>query len=583
MKRFFILYLFVFSLVTVQAQELREIEGKILDIETSEPIPYANIFNKTLKKGTISNADGYFRVSIPESTDSLFVIFIGYQTQLVMLQPEQNFYTIYLRQNSQLLKEIVVTPRDNSYLLDLLMRCKKQPSSFKTKAKGYLELKTFGDHQQMELLEGYFNIGILGYDITDLTLKAGRLALHPFEDWFFVSLESSKAITRIKTWAINPSFPYSPLSLPKDVTRKYYDLSLDKKYLDDASDSIYVINYEPVDTSGRFFGGQIWVNKTDRTIIKISLNCPHARVHPFLPLFESDSILNVSFIITRTFTPQKDQIAFNHIDFIYIVDYKSRVGDVNEKSYSVRTEAILYAYDYDNPFFLPLSNLTDSTFSDYRRINAMPYNDFFWQYNDEYSLHQNNNENDSFYNDPYSITNKTLFKANLGIRKGLFEQPFVLWSEDRVFFRDISPDTIVDPEETVVNADNYNLDVRYFVDINTYRDSTNILIGILFDPYKSFYHLPMDNKTHCFINIFFDLCEIERRKLYEEMMKISHDQNQYKEAYQAFVKRTDRGRFQYLKSVDRGLNQEEMIKWNDIVFRELGINNIAIFNPYTQE
>ena len=93
----------------------------------------------------------------------------------------------------------------------------------------------------------------------------------------------------------------------------------------------------------------------------------------------------------------------------------------------------------------------------------------------------------------------------------------------------------------------------------------------------------MDNKTHCFINIFFDLCEIERRKLHEELIKMPQDQNKYKEAYQAFVNRTDRGRFQYLKSVDRGLNQEEMIKWNDIVLRQLGINNIALFNPYTKE
>lgn len=150
-------------------------------------------------------------------------------------------------------------------------------------------------------------------------------------------------------------------------------------------------------------------------------------------------------------------------------------------------------------------------------------------------------------------------------------------------FRDITPDTIIDPEEAAVNADNYNLEIKYFVDINTYGDSTNIFSGILFDPYESFYHLPMDNKTHCFINIFFDLCEIERRKLHEELIKMPQDQNKYKEAYQAFVNRTDRGRFQYLKSVDRGLNQEEMIKWNDIVLRQLGINNIALFNPYTKE
>jgi hypothetical protein len=171
----------------------------------------------------------------------------------------------------------------------------------------------------------------------------------------------------------------------------------------------------------------------------------------------------------------------------------------------------------------------------------------------------------------------------MGMKKGLFEQPFVLWSEDRVFFRDIQPDSIGEPDAIGVNADNYNLAVKYFVDINTYGDSTNIFTGILFDPYESFYHLAMDNKTHCFINIYFDLCEIERRKLYGELIAMPQDENNYHEAYRAFVNRTAQLRFQYLKSVDRGLNKEEMVKWNDIVFRQLGIDNIALFNPYTQE
>jgi hypothetical protein len=109
MKRVFTL--FVFSMATIQAQNLHEIKAKILDIETREPVPYANIYNKNLQKGTISNVDGYFRVSIPKTTDSLFVIFIGYQTQLVIIKPDQNFYTIYLRESSQLLKDLSLHQR----------------------------------------------------------------------------------------------------------------------------------------------------------------------------------------------------------------------------------------------------------------------------------------------------------------------------------------------------------------------------------------------------------------------------------------------------------------------------------------
>ena len=580
MKPAFILYLLLFSMAAARAQGYEEIEGKILNEATKEPIQYANIYNKTLQKGTISNADGYFRVPVTGSKDSVFAIFIGYQTQPIVIQPGRNFYSIYLHESSQLLGEVVVTPKDNSYLVDLIMHCRKHSSSYKASAKAYFELKTFKDDTQMELVEGYYNASILGYDLEGLTLKAGRLALQPYRDRLFASMESSKAITRMKVWAENQYFPDSPLSLSKSVIKRKYDLYLDKKYLDDDADSIYVINYDPVDTSGTYFSGQLWINASDRTILKITLNCPHARVHPFLPLFDIDSISNVNLMITRTFAAQQGEMAFNHIDFTYVVDYKSRMKEENALAYSVKSEAILYAYDFDDPFFVPLTDLADSTYSDYRRINATPYNDFFWKYNDEYRLKDDNNANELFYSNDRSITNQTLFTSNKVLKKGLFEQPYVQWSTDRVFLHPATLDSIEDPGLSEIKTDKYLLEVKYYMDINTYADSTDILTAIIFDPYESFYHLPIDNKTHCFINIYFDLCEIERRKLEAQLRSMPVDEDQYREVYNAFVNRIDRQRYQYLKSVDRGTNEQEMIKWNDIVFKELGINNIALFKPF---
>lgn len=574
------MFLLAFVTSSSWGQATREIEGRILDAATREPVSYANVYNKTLQKGTITNDDGYFRVMTSDTRDSILIIFIGYETQVIKLTGQQDFYTIYLEESTQLLREIVVTPNDNLYLFDLLMKCKSKASSAQIDAKAYYELKTFRNEQQIELVEGYYNAAIAGYDLSALNLKAGRLAMQPYDNRFFASMEGSTAITAMKLWSNNSNFPDSPLEFSKREMRKYFELSLEKKYVDDLADSIYVISYEPTDKTGLFFNGTIWLNKTNNTILKIMLDCHNCKKYPFRPIFPSDTISNVSFAITKTFTSQQGHTVFNHIDFAYIIDYRSRVAAAHAQSYSIESNAVLYAYDFKNTFTIPTFNVTDDAYSDYRKINAMPYNDFFWRYNDEYRLKDGDNSNEVFFTDIHSFTNKTIFKTNPMSKSVLFQHPYIIWSEDRVFFRDIAVDTSASSSSSDVITDRYNLGVKLFVDINTYQDSTSIFSATIFDPYVSFYHLPIDNKTHCFINMYFDLCEIERRKL-ENMLKSSiKDVGQFDKIYQEIETRFQIQTAQYLKAVDRGTNEPEMKKWNEYIYEKLAIDNLAIFKPF---
>ena len=384
----------------------------------------------------------------------------------------------------------------------------------------------------------------------------------------------------MKLLSNNSNLPDSPLELSKREMRKSFDLSLDKKYVDGNADSIYVITYEPTDKTGMFFDGSVYVNKTNNTILKITLNCLNCKRYPFRPIFPGDTISNVSFLITKTFTTQQGQTVFNHIDFAYNIDYLSRVGDPYAQSYSIKSNAILYAYDFRNTFLIPTFNVTDGAYSDYRKINAMPYNDFFWRYNDEYRLKDGDNSNELFFNDTYSFTNKTIFKSNPLMKSKLFQHPYIQWSEDRVFFKDIAVDTSAASPSTDVIADKYNLGVKLFVDINTYQDSTSIFSATIFDPYVSFYHLPIDNKAHCFINMYFDICEIERRKLENELKSAVKDVKQFDKIYHELETRFQAKKTQYLKEVDRGMNEPEMKKWNDYIYQALEINNIEMFKPF---
>lgn len=563
-----------------------QIEGRVLDIKTKAPVPYANIYNKTLQKGTISNNNGYFRIEAKSIKDSISITFIGYVDHVLNLREDNGFYTVLLEENTQLLSEVVVTPHLNSYLFELVANCKKRPSKAQKSAKAYYELKTYRDSAQVELVEGFYNLDIQGYELSDLQLKAGRLAMQPYGDRYFASLESSLAISKSKLLEGNKNYPTSPLELTKRAMLKNYYLFLSKKYLDQEADSIYVVDFEPIKNNGQFYEGTLWINKSKLHILKINLRCAECRQYPFLPMFQTDSISNVSMNISKTFTEIDGDIFFNHVDFNYVVKYKSRPGKAEGQVYTVKTNAILYAYDFHHLFDLPKIEFTTENFQgrDYRLISAMPYNDFFWKNNDEYRLNERKNQNESYFDSPMSMTNKNVFRPNSKFKQtGLLEHPFVLWTQKRVRFREVMEDTTRTDPAGSFTSDKYKLAVKILTDINTYRDSTDIQTATIFDPYESYFYLSMDAKALCFINLYFDFCEIERRKLELELKAVRHDPAKLKVVQTAFDLDFEIRKKAFLKEVERGTKEIAVLKWNKYIREELGIDNVLIFSPFPEK
>ena len=65
---------------TVAAQVWGEIEGRVADAATGEPIPGANVVIAGTNFGSNTNAEGRYRFRIPEGTYGLRVTYVGYET-----------------------------------------------------------------------------------------------------------------------------------------------------------------------------------------------------------------------------------------------------------------------------------------------------------------------------------------------------------------------------------------------------------------------------------------------------------------------------------------------------------------------
>jgi hypothetical protein len=64
------------------------INGVIIDIETGNPLPYANIFVKTKNIGVVSNEKGQFSINkeFVDETDTLRFQYIGYITKNICIK-----------------------------------------------------------------------------------------------------------------------------------------------------------------------------------------------------------------------------------------------------------------------------------------------------------------------------------------------------------------------------------------------------------------------------------------------------------------------------------------------------------------
>lgn len=107
-KNFFLVLLFCFSAQVLKAQ----IQGRVRDAETGEPLAFVAIFEKGSQNGTYSDIDGYF--TLPALTPSSVVVFryVGYEMKEVQWDGSMTMH-IPLRSLHKELAEVVIRPGVN--------------------------------------------------------------------------------------------------------------------------------------------------------------------------------------------------------------------------------------------------------------------------------------------------------------------------------------------------------------------------------------------------------------------------------------------------------------------------------------
>lgn len=549
-------------------------EGRIVNALNGEPIPYVHVFIKGVNKGTVSNFEGKFFLQNVKESDTLVFSFIGFDRWEALAQIVSELDAVKLYPSTEVLAEVTLVNNDE-LLYELLAGCKKTHSRKVKTAKTYFSLNTFVDSSQVELLECYYNGNFRGYDLENLNLKNGRISLKPHNENYFVSVSTSRALIEHHLFDKSNYFPLSPFELNKKTIEKEFFVQRESKFRDKEGRVVYAIKYTPKKEATLLFYGKAWIDSTSGNLLKVELNSDSTLVSPFIPLFPGDSLKKTAFRISKTFALQDDKMYVKSIDFNYELLYAS----LRQGEYTVRSNAVLYAYTYKEEFLLPFYDIQTSTLSDYRRITCAPYNAFFWENIQEFQMDDVVKKNELFAKQTVLISDISKPASGLYLRKGFFEHSFVLWSPHRMHLVDKLPrGTVYEDLDGMLPSRRYFLQAYLYLDVNTFNDSTHYLVKAVYDPFRSYFHYPNSKRGDAFINMYFDLFEMEKRKLEMDVLNLNtRDRNVLKSAYDASLGNVLQESRHYIKDVERGKDEFAFKRYNAIVNKNLDIDNIEFY------
>lgn len=549
------------------------LQGRLLDAHTQQPLPYAGLQLWPSQRGTIANEAGEFNLQPTAGDDSLFISLVGYRSLRLALADFPANGNLLLQPQVRTLAEVSVRPPDDSWLYNLLEELNLGESE-KLESRAYYELKSTVGSRQVELVEAFYNLQTERAEVQQLELKAGRLALQPVGQRLFANTEGARALAAMPLFKEHPYFPGTPLGLNRRALQRRYDLYDLGGYRLESGDSVQVVRFVPRTDKDAWFEGEVGILLEQKRLLFLELRCEQTNRHPFLPIGPDDRLSRVSLYLKRSLLPHGKGMRLEKLELAYGVTYTNARGQV----YPVQSRALLYSYAPGSPFFIWQDGQRNTeNMSDYLRINALPYNAAFWEAGNETRMEDVRGENQAFFKHPNSLTNVNLFTNQPLLGKGLLERPFTHWDGKRLLFNGATERPPNETGKREVRVDDFQLAVEVYFDLNRVADSLQWQTATMFNPYSSYFYLPIHAKEQCFINLYFDLMECERRRLEQLLMVTEPRPEKLLATYKQFRFELEQLSARYFRDAMLGNNRKGMESWNQRVLKELGINNLEVF------
>ncbi len=545
--------------------------GIIRDSLTQKPIAYCNISDKEKTFSSISNEDGQFKIKNVSKSNILVFNSIGYKTMEVATQNTSSNLIVNL--NSALKEDKLKEMPKPEFLCDIIEKCKENISvSDNQTSKVYYKSSTEISDQPIELMECYYNSTFNDAAVKDLNYKNGRLGCAFFKNQL-ISNQNIAAILRVMNLTSkNDLIPYNPLQLSKKEILNHYSITLKDST---TSTNYYAIKFIPKKELKLYFEGEIWINKRTFQLDHIILNVKKTMVHPFKGHFLF-WLRPVSYSITKNYSSYTNQLNYISLDLETSINMPNDTND-----YILKTKSLWQYYDFDNLFIEPQFSYLPYRHT-YSFIISQPYNSFFWNSNIPLPYSEKSRKIFNYLKSKGALIGfADTIKSNNQTLNELFKNFFILWDPIKriTIERDIKNNERLNTMylNNVSHYSKYGISNGLYLDINKDGEGYNVLTKSVFNTYGTTYAYQNNPYASCFINLFFDFYEIEKQKLEKILANKRLSPLEIKVAYQRAYEEADRITNVLMLDTKSGKLSIGLKKWNDMVLKELQIDNMAIF------
>lgn len=138
MKALTIFGFLTLSIFSYSQERFVSMSGQIVDLKSDEPLSFATINIKGTQNGVVTNEEGYFDFSFPESysSDSITASMVGYEKLTLPIKPllKKEFVELKMTTKPFMLEEVVVTPGKELQAAEIIELVRKNiPSHYPQK------------------------------------------------------------------------------------------------------------------------------------------------------------------------------------------------------------------------------------------------------------------------------------------------------------------------------------------------------------------------------------------------------------------------------------------------------------------
>lgn len=547
--------------------------GQVLDSITHQPLPFVSIGCVGNSNGTMSNEEGRFVLRTAMDCQLSFHL-LGYRPKKIQISLLSKGSVVYMVPSTQTLKEVVVQSNDEALYLTVLSVRKVLLNTVADTARCYFLLGTQVNAQPVELLEMYYNAYWSKGTIYQLRFKNGRAALAPHNERYFMSKNHSSLFKAASMTQAHTEMPVHPLQCSARDLRRHFVLSL--SLIESGGEVYRLITFKPRKNNLSYCEGMLWLQQMEDVPVKYVFKAHHTPRHPFQPWIKGEaSIEGVDFeqewhfkLQQNNCVPYRATIAYDY-KYNWLTLQPGKGGDL-----AIHTTLNAFFYDYEQVFIEPVV-IYDDRMYDYRKIAGLTWNEQFWM--DQHSMVTARSTQQLI---------KQMLKEGVTINYGgdkvttmadnrfLMKDLHVLWDHTkRLNVVQVSGDEAQGAKER------FHLNAQVYMDLNRVNGQLQWKTATIFDLYHSWCYLENTPLTRCFMNIYFDLFECARLEL-ESQLKPTTKPEEAKQLYATIMNETNQLAERYLNEVRMGLNEEALNAWNEVIKKQLNIDNVQLFEVY---